>query len=464
MTPLPLDFLEISDTTAIICFIVVQSIYTFIFTPVSVYYAYRLWKLRNNNISFITKRRPITVIFGVFLYNFFTVIARPLADLSLLYTPDLYHIRALLIYIIYLILFALLFRLWLLFYDYTASSQILSMKWKTHLLRTHNYIPWTLKYKWMGNTAMIFIIMISCWILTTIILQIGAVINRNITQYLSIAILLPIIFSLVAVAVKIRECRENFCLKKEFTLVGIFAVIGVSVWIIFVVPFLKSGWNIRFIVTNVITASFCYSCSLLSTYWVLKQYYKESMKRRASIKSNTKLSLQQILSTKKGFKLFADFQVKEMCIEHLFFLFEIMHVKSHLMTTKVLIGDDIGMYIPMNFIKVNRKQSMVFDVDEIDTKLTNIIREYIVATGSNAINISSRTRHCLMEILETNIETDVDKPNNTNKRILSVQFIIECVRKFEKAIVEVVKLLKNDSLWRFYYSDEYVQIVQSSLQ
>lgn len=174
----PLEFLEINHDYAIRIFIVIQCIYTFILCPLSIYYTVQLWKLHKHKVSFITKRRPQTVIFGIFLFNFFPVIIRPLTDLPQIYPPfakyyNLY-IRIALINTIHLFMFAMLSRLWLLFYDYKKSTHSLSLQWKKHILNQKDRIPWTIKYKWLGNTKIIYCIAISIWILVMFIILLSS--------------------------------------------------------------------------------------------------------------------------------------------------------------------------------------------------------------------------------------------------------------------------------------------------
>lgn len=177
MAPFPLHSLEITDDTAFIIFCILQSIYTFILCPLSIYYTIKLWKLHKENVLFITKRRPHTVIFGICLFNFFPVIVRPFTDLPQIWQPAVkyynFYIRLALTNIIHLFLFATISRLWLLYYDYKRCLQSLSIHWKKHILQQQNYIPWTLKYKFLGNTKIIHVVVITLWILAMFIIMLS---------------------------------------------------------------------------------------------------------------------------------------------------------------------------------------------------------------------------------------------------------------------------------------------------
>lgn len=101
----------------------------------------------------------------------------------------------------------------------------------------------------------------------------------------------------------------------------------------FVIPFLDVHWNIYVILLNIIIGGWCYSFAFISTYWVIKQHNKQSV----ATPSDTQLTLEQILSSQKGFRTFADYLVQEFSIEHLFFLFEVMKLKNDLINTQLII-------------------------------------------------------------------------------------------------------------------------------
>ena len=97
-------------------------------------------------------------------------------------------------------------------------------------------------------------------------------------------------------------------------------------------------WNIRLIITNITMTIMCYCCSFISTKWVITRYQKELIKKTICLNTSVlenNISFEDILSSKTGFKLFADHLVKEFSIEHLFFLFEIMLIKNDLLATKL---------------------------------------------------------------------------------------------------------------------------------
>ena len=175
MAPCPIHALEISEQTYLILFITIQSIWTFIFVPSSIYYTIQLWKLSKSNILFISKRRPSMVILTVICINIYMIIFPLASSLPHHYHAlDQFHNHEIEIIIgdtIYVIAYLVLFRVWLLYYDYQYEAHLLSVKWKRHILKQRDYKPWTLRHRWMGNTKIIISMLITCWVVACALVQ-----------------------------------------------------------------------------------------------------------------------------------------------------------------------------------------------------------------------------------------------------------------------------------------------------
>ena len=104
------------------------------------------------------------------------------------------------------------------------------------------------------------------------------------------------------------------------------------------------AWRIdayfRIVCENLLCSLTCYAFSLIPTYWINKQYRKqEKWNMRFSNFNNADdksqsiryISLEDILSTKDGFDLFADHLVREFSIENLFFVFEVVQIKNEVL-------------------------------------------------------------------------------------------------------------------------------------
>eukprot|EP01084_Bolivina_argentea_P138879 244404_1 len=107
------------------------------------------------------------------------------------------------------------------------------------------------------------------------------------------------------------------------------------------------------------------------------------------------MSLEEIVSIKDGFDLFADHLVKEFCIESLLFLFEMMQIKDQLLTTNLLDENEVGIMVKLNCERIHRTRRDSGNISSVDTlkeNLRHIVNSYIDGDSDYSINIASRTR------------------------------------------------------------------------
>ena len=149
-----------TETVHVVLFIII-GIYWFIITPIQIFYGYRFWKLKQQNIAFFTKRHASLVISNAIMFNLYPLIFRPISDLILVNGFFPIHHPAVLMFSNLINCYALLIvmRLWLLYYDFNHELHSLSLKWKSQITKhgNHTQLPWTMRYKWMGNPATISI-------------------------------------------------------------------------------------------------------------------------------------------------------------------------------------------------------------------------------------------------------------------------------------------------------------------
>ena len=103
-------------------------------------------------------------------------------------------------------------------------------------------------------------------------------------------------------------------------------------WIFATLIFPHSS-NVLVIVGNVASVGVCYTVCFIQTMWVIRQYVTK-LKLHSSTEELTHFKLEQVLSTKDGFDLFANHVVKEFSIENLFFVFEMMQMKHDLVENR----------------------------------------------------------------------------------------------------------------------------------
>ena len=94
--------------------------------------------------------------------------------------------------------------------------------------------------------------------------------------------------------------------------------------------------NMRIICANITSNGVCYFSCLVQTYWVIGQYVKQ-LKLHANSEELSHHKLEEVLSTRDGFDLFANHVVKEFSVENLFFVFEMMQMKTELLVSKLSI-------------------------------------------------------------------------------------------------------------------------------
>ena len=110
----------------------------------------------------------------------------------------------------------------------------------------------------------------------------------------------------------------------------------------FALIFLDITWNIRIVISNITFGILCYGFSFVMTYRIVMVHRKRQQKTEQKTPEDrtesipTRATLEQVLSTKRRFKLFADYLLKEFSIEHLFFLYQMMEIKRGLLASELI--------------------------------------------------------------------------------------------------------------------------------
>eukprot|EP01084_Bolivina_argentea_P087681 158353_1 len=447
---------------------VVTSIYLIILSPMSLYYGYSFWKFSKQNIAFFTKRHTSLVLVEVILLNVFIAIIRTSTDfLRLNQIIGKYGIlSSLLLNLMQFYPVLILIRLWLLYYDYNYGLQTISIKWKSQITKQQKQLPWTLRYKWMGNLKILTIIATSICTILMLLILLSTVFFRN---YLSFMQLIGALFLIMIIIIgfKIRKCRDELLIQREFLITGIVLVIFC------VVPYVSIGIlipditsNNRIIPTNLVSAMLSYLPCFISTYWAIKQYNKQKlihmMHRNIDYDDNKHLSLAKILSNKDGFDLFANHLVKEFSGENLFFIVEVIQLKNDVIAQKLV--SDAGITISIDLSRINKirtNEGHIDNIYELKKRVRYITEQYICSGSEYCINIASTTK---MKILR-NSQTLTEKNNTENDieltSVNNIELIKEYVTIFDRALEEILSLLKSDSLMRFYRSRAYQNFAET---
>eukprot|EP01083_Nonionella_stella_P060401 157740_1 len=482
----PLHVFEISDHIALVSLLVIQSIYTFILFPLSMYYMMQLWKLHKKNVLFISKRRPQIVLFGILLFSLYPVIIRLLMDLPRVWNKasrfDDPYIRMGLGTVVCLFIYGIFARVWLLYYDYERNMAMFDTQWQTHLKKHSSHVPWALKYRNLGNTKIVFVMSIISWLLAIGSVQLTAhfvgiyAAERAQLQYVAV---IPPILAAIIIAFKIRKWNDTLYLKRELQLMAFMTLIAYVAYMCTAYPFLDYYWNIRTIFDNVFVCVWCYALAFISSKWVISKYKIYSL----ITATNNELSLEEVLCDDIGFKLFAEYLVQEYSIEHLCFLFEIMKLKHELIAAKIITRKEAGILICLNYTDKSNKIS-VLDMQSIGDTMKYIVDKYINAESEQSINISARIRASIFKLplkegrhpldcTPSDVSMEVRRISKEQVEIIHTTSttvslnntdtfdIAMCLKRFDGAIEQIIKLLTHDSLCRFYESEAYQQIIRN---
>ena len=264
--------------------------------------------------------------------------------------------------------------------------------------------------------------------------------------------------------------------------------------------------NFGVIAFSCLNVSGCFTFSTISTYWVIRKYQKQL--ELPNLVSNTSfelLSLDQVLSTKDGFDLMADWLVREclvslhclfqmlifphaVSIENLFFLFEVVQIKNQMLQKQLINVEDIGVTINIeaNLLKtLRRADGDINNIEDFTRSLKYVMNQYIEYGSEFCINISADTRSKIhsdfdkISVRSPDITTQgteakffspyqkAENPKNFdnipdkegNDPPVEPQKISgEYIQIFDQAMDEVVSLLQTDSLTRFSQTADYKKL------
>eukprot|EP01084_Bolivina_argentea_P029354 54478_1 len=469
------DELEINKNVARFTIIILTCIYVLILTPLSLYYAHKLWTLNTHNISFVTKRHPRIVIFSVLLFNVYAIIIRPICDISYLSGLDLGLFGAFLSNLgqIGIIMIIIALRVWLLFYDHKHQTRTLAIKWQTQVTGQENKIPWTTKYKYLGNVRiLLYICVISSVIVLAIKMVFYVLFGAASLIYATMIIAGFFMVFLSFLIFNVRSVRDGFFVQKELKLILMWMMFMGVIYGGVIAPLINPISNLYILIMNIWTSQGLYVFSLVPTYWVLKQYEKQlslnSLKKKKKIKiedekSNStqnsrkiqveytdKMSLEEILKTKDGFDIFANHLIREFSIENLFFVFEVMQAKNEVITKKLINKFDAGVMISIDIQRMAKTRRInhneINDVNDLRKTWGYIMEQYIKSNAEFPINISSNSRIGIndsynllegggklvveaaivipndIEIIGIDSDEDINENNNENNDRISVDF------------------------------------------
>ena len=272
--------------------------------------------------------------------------------------------------------------------------------------------------------------------------------------------------------------------------------------------------NLRILLSFTTTSLLCYLSAMLSTFWVIKWYLQQL--REDSLNEDMFLKLEEILETKDGFYLFADHLAQEFSFEHLSFILEVLQIKHDVLANKYAIhifscalctffhvvityrwinDEDIGVLLNLKkhiIERVRKKDLHIMTLVDFKNALKYIMEQYIDPKSDFGINVSGGMRtdinkkyeqtklkgvkhkakndtHIIeelqrvatMDITTMTPSDDEMKEVNFQNMVGRDEFVKSAIVIFDDALTAVMKLLKLDSLKRFYDSRDYRTLIHN---
>eukprot|EP01084_Bolivina_argentea_P157016 273620_1 len=432
-----------------ILFIVISTISWLILFPLVICYAFKLWKYKN--IDIVTMRQPSLTLTFAITGTALILLSRTYIALIQLLEHESFHLGILTDYIIrdiansityiYIALFDQI--LWISWFNWIKSLQLLKKKWKGHLhlieilnkdnVSTKLHLHWTLKYgKHLTNKKSLFIVALLFWILCVLVLI--ALPNRTIWQQLAQLILgLIVILPSIILGYKSSKLFDSLGMKKQLSTVCIIFVVAlILIGIITVtipVKHIQYKTNIVYaiITWSLLSISFrmCYIEQLeqhinkifpSDSNWRLRTSTLDTPTTEnpnlntEMSQTSCKLGYKDVWNNKQLFELFANHCTKEYSIETVLFLLEFEQCKQLIIRSHEDLIEDIDER--KDFVdRLNKSQKQFTNVfvissdilklkDDITLQLTDSVKllkylfdNYIDEDSYDVINISGKMRN-----------------------------------------------------------------------
>eukprot|EP01083_Nonionella_stella_P008869 25675_1 len=445
-----------------------------IFTPICCYYTYKFWQLRDDPL--LSKRYPMLTIYIIIAVLIHSTILRTIGDLpdiipSINYGPFAYHIR-LLVYNAAHVYFALgIYRIWLLFYDYTRGLHLISRQWQSHLLNNDQDSYWTLKYTFLSPRSSALFWVCFVWVVFVEICLIFSALLRivNIVQPLFLS---TIVVLIIALAFKVKSCRDEYFFYAEQKRIGVICTFYIIAQVFFVQIFDDSKQELAIYLCSMIVST---AGILVLTKWVIIQLKTRNMLEQIQHSNCVDgIEFKDILTNTHAFDYFALHLVSEYSLENLLFLYESMKLKSECLNSGLLEMEDIGLYLefaePQAMSPTSRVRTMTafnaMDMESFHNTFRVLVNKYLVETSEYAVNVSYDTRAMLLALVNASNDNNTFLtpsmncvPSSSNHRSSDVigrmdtnnekEVVLTYFGLLDNAIQEVEVLIACDSFYRF---------------
>ena len=209
-------------------FVIVQWIYfsviildILILVPFGLYYAKKIWTLRNG--PFFSKRFPKLTISTVLLMLPYHIIIRTLADLPRIIPPITLnvYIRLFCYNLIHIVFVSALLRIWFMYYNYSRGVQMIYKEFHTRVDELDIKLNWAInpKYHFLSPNSNFLYYASVAWV---IFVEVVVVLSEiwSLSSATSIFFYVIVFIVCVIIGYKIRSCRDELALRKEAQLLG----------------------------------------------------------------------------------------------------------------------------------------------------------------------------------------------------------------------------------------------------
>lgn len=143
-----------------------------IYNPIIIFYSFQFWKLRNE--SYFKKRHPYFVLAKVIAIQVYISVSRSINWIGKLssneYPKIMQESSNFFVILGVCAIPMIIVRFWWLYFDYTHALQLRAMKWQKNIVQDIE-LPWTLKYRYLGNRKYLATIIIIADIIALVSIQ-----------------------------------------------------------------------------------------------------------------------------------------------------------------------------------------------------------------------------------------------------------------------------------------------------
>eukprot|EP01083_Nonionella_stella_P168976 571916_1 len=449
-----------------IAYIISVSTNVLILIPISCYHVRKLWLLRDDAV--LSKRYPKLVILIFIVAMIHMTLFRTIADLTTI-APSLHldsktpHIAIFLYNTRHICFSLLLYRIWLLYYDYTRGLHLISKQWQSHLIDLNDTDYWTLKYTFLSHRSRTLYWICFLWLIfVDFCMFFSTLIGiHRVTGTLFMCIVLVVA---VYLTFKVRTCRDTCFFYDEIKWVSIVTGIALLAW---VVVLCIGQSNLKALLVYIIYMVVVFINTLIATQWVILQHQKrQNIETQLAEQVIHGVALQDVLRNADIFDYFALHLVKEWSIENLIFLYECMQFKTDCVENELLDDEqdiDIGLVLEFGR-QTKRMECVVNDTRTFCERFEYIFNKYVDDNAEYCVNVSSKTRKKLKstQVVCNALQTQMQNISVQSESEETKSIVTRCIGELDEAMKEIMRLLSSDSFTRFVQTASFKQMYISA--